>query len=246
MAAANREPAQYSRKIASQPLDGALQELARQSGIQSVFFSRLTEGFQSPGLHGGRFRAVQNCSIRSAPIRQCGTAHPGVSINCCFRPGTSRSRGVDAELSGELAPGWLLGAGYTLNVNHSLLGGELSKETPRHLLKLWTSRQLPGRLQRWSVGGSVHAQSRNTRDGAYCAQSAGVAFGFCSDDELVPFQLVQLALRCGGRADRFSCQCESAGGAQCKQCALNEPVAADMSASSRDIAANDQPGSSAE
>jgi outer-membrane receptor for ferric coprogen and ferric-rhodotorulic acid len=90
---------------------------------------------------------------------------------CCFIPnGTNKSSGVDAELNGELAPGWLIGTGYTFNVNHALDGGELSSATPRHLLKLWSSRQLPGEFQRWTVGGSVQAQSSNFAAGTICAQ----------------------------------------------------------------------------
>ena len=38
--------------IASQPLDSALQEFARQTGVQVIFFSYLTDGKQSPALNG--------------------------------------------------------------------------------------------------------------------------------------------------------------------------------------------------
>jgi hypothetical protein len=46
------ERATYQLQIAGQPLDAALREFARQSGIQLVFFSRLTEGYQAPALQG--------------------------------------------------------------------------------------------------------------------------------------------------------------------------------------------------
>lgn len=39
-------------RITAQPLDEALQEFARQSGMQVIFFSALTEGIQSPGVKG--------------------------------------------------------------------------------------------------------------------------------------------------------------------------------------------------
>jgi len=39
-------------RIASQPLDGALQEFSRQSGLQVIYFSSLTAGIQSPGVTG--------------------------------------------------------------------------------------------------------------------------------------------------------------------------------------------------
>jgi outer membrane receptor for ferric coprogen and ferric-rhodotorulic acid len=90
---------------------------------------------------------------------------------CCFLPnGTNRSRGVDAELNGELAPGWLIGAGYTFNINHAFDGGDLSSTTPRHLFKLWSSTRLPGKLQRWTIGGSVQAQSSNFAGSTICNQ----------------------------------------------------------------------------
>ena len=46
------EPAAYKLHIASQPLDSALQEFARQSGIQILFFSYLTDGQRAPALDG--------------------------------------------------------------------------------------------------------------------------------------------------------------------------------------------------
>ena len=46
------EPTTHTLHIASQPLDGALQEFARQTGIQIIFFSYLTEGHQAPALDG--------------------------------------------------------------------------------------------------------------------------------------------------------------------------------------------------
>src|ERR1700743_1791493 len=46
------EHAPYTLHIASQPLDGALQEFARQTGIQIIFFSFLTDGQRAPALDG--------------------------------------------------------------------------------------------------------------------------------------------------------------------------------------------------
>lgn len=91
----------------------------------------------------------------------------GASTICCYVNGTDLSRGVDLELSGELLPGWLVGLGYTYNLNESAPGGELSSATPLHLLKIWTSRQLPGRFSRFVVGGSLHAQSSAAMGGRF-------------------------------------------------------------------------------
>src|SRR3569833_2811974 len=44
--------ARYEIEIQPQPLGTALQELAKQSGIQIIFFSKLTDGHESPALSG--------------------------------------------------------------------------------------------------------------------------------------------------------------------------------------------------
>jgi outer-membrane receptor for ferric coprogen and ferric-rhodotorulic acid len=99
--------------------------------------------------------------------------------NCCFRSGTSRSKGADLQLSGEIASGWLIGGGYTYNLNQGPVGGELSVQTPKHLLKVWTSKRLNGVLDRWTIGGSVHAQTDvNNGVAFYCAPGASECTGF--------------------------------------------------------------------
>lgn len=42
----------FDLRIAEQPLDEALQEFSRQSGMQVIFFSSITAGIQSPGVKG--------------------------------------------------------------------------------------------------------------------------------------------------------------------------------------------------
>ncbi len=46
------EQATMSLRIAEQPLDEALQEFSRQSGVQVIFFSRITDGHRSRGASG--------------------------------------------------------------------------------------------------------------------------------------------------------------------------------------------------
>lgn len=98
----------------------------------------------------------------------------GAGIGCCYTTTSTRSRGADLELSGELARGWLIGAGYTYNENHARESGTLSSETPKHLFKAWTNARLPGELNRWTIGGSLHAQSRNFRRNDICNGMTGV------------------------------------------------------------------------
>ena len=82
----------YVLHIARQPLEGALQEFARQSGVQIVFFSRVTEGREAPDLNrqytleaaltallkpsGLVFRIINERTVQiSAP--SAGAAHAG-------------------------------------------------------------------------------------------------------------------------------------------------------------------------
>jgi outer membrane receptor for ferric coprogen and ferric-rhodotorulic acid len=130
------------------------------------------------GIKGSWRNGALNGFVVLYDIEQRGVAvlDPSASIAdqqsyspCCFvSSGTNKSKGADAELDGALAAGWLIGAGYTFNTNHNLDGGDLSSETPRHLLKLWSSKQLPGELAHWTIGGSVQAQSSNSADGFLC------------------------------------------------------------------------------
>jgi len=73
--------------------------------------------------------------------------------------GISRSKGFEAEASGELLPGLQVAAGYTFNTTQSETGGPISAQTPRHLLRVNTNYTLPGEWNRLSVGGGVSAQS---------------------------------------------------------------------------------------
>jgi outer membrane receptor for ferric coprogen and ferric-rhodotorulic acid len=114
----------------------------------------------------------------NVPLLDLTSPRPSAPVlYCCYQSGTNRSKGVDAEVNGAVGAGWLIGAGYTFNINHAAEGGDLSSWTPRHLLKLWTSKQLSGSLHRWALGGNVRAQSGNSKTGTDCLQAT--AYGVC-------------------------------------------------------------------
>jgi Secretin and TonB N terminus short domain len=46
------EPDAYTLHIASQPLENALQDFARQTGLEIIVFSSLTDGQRAPALDG--------------------------------------------------------------------------------------------------------------------------------------------------------------------------------------------------
>src|SRR5262245_60683709 len=47
-----RTPEIFTLSIDRQPLDGALQQLADQCGVQMIFFSRVTDGLSAPAIAG--------------------------------------------------------------------------------------------------------------------------------------------------------------------------------------------------
>jgi outer-membrane receptor for ferric coprogen and ferric-rhodotorulic acid len=96
---------------------------------------------------------------------------------CCYLPtGVDRSKGIDLEFNGRVTSGWLIGTGYTYNTNADFDGGDLSTATPRHLFKLWTSVQLPGQFDHWTVGGTVLAQSGTFKENDLCQLNV---LGYC-------------------------------------------------------------------
>lgn len=85
------------------------------------------------------------------------------SYGTCYVNGNiRRSKGFELEASGELLPGLQTMAGYTFNVTRGSDGQSISAETPRHLLRVTTSYNLPGAWHRLTVGGGVSAQSGYT------------------------------------------------------------------------------------
>ncbi|WP_049870502.1 TonB-dependent siderophore receptor [Pseudomonas cremoricolorata] len=82
------------------------------------------------------------------------------------------SKGIDTEISGELAPGWQAIVGYTLNINKQRTAGNpnntgkpMSSQTPKHLFKFFTTYQLPGEFERWKVGLGATIQSDTYKSG---------------------------------------------------------------------------------
>ncbi|MBP0048756.1 TonB-dependent siderophore receptor [Marinobacterium sp. AK62] len=67
------------------------------------------------------------------------------------------SQGVEVDLSGELAPGWHMNAGYTYLDIEDAEGNRTKTETPRHLVKLSSTYRLQS-LPGLTLGGSVRWQ----------------------------------------------------------------------------------------
>jgi len=70
------------------------------------------------------------------------------------------TQGAEAELAGELATGWQLGAGYTYSKTRNKQGQRLMTRIPLHIVKLSTSYRLPGDWNKLTLGASVHWESK--------------------------------------------------------------------------------------
>ncbi|PLY44008.1 TonB-dependent siderophore receptor [Janthinobacterium sp. ROICE36] len=96
---------------------------------------------------------------------------------CSRASGKVRSQGLEAEVSGEVARGLQLSAGYAYTTTTYLedpdkQGKVFSTWTPKHMLRVWSSYTLPGAWDKFSVGAGANLQS-HTLDTAYTFKVAG-------------------------------------------------------------------------
>ena len=88
--------------------------------------------------------------------------------------GKSTSKGVDSEISGELLPGLQVHASYVFNKTNtevgiaSQVGTPLITLAPAHHAKFFTTYQLPGDYNQWTVGGGFNFQSSTYTAGTTC------------------------------------------------------------------------------
>ncbi|MCZ8437485.1 TonB-dependent siderophore receptor [Achromobacter xylosoxidans] len=122
------------------------------------------------GIKGELMDGALNVSLAVFQIRQKNRAQqdpawPCVGQNCYYVAGGEvRSRGFEAEASGNITPYWTVAAGYTFNTSKYLTdtqaGGQpFASFTPKHIFRLWTNYALPTMQRRLSVGGGLQVQS---------------------------------------------------------------------------------------
>jgi outer membrane receptor for ferric coprogen and ferric-rhodotorulic acid len=121
------------------------------------------------GVKGEVLDGRANTTLAVYRIEQTGAAvrdtnYPATygTYQCCFlNKGDVVSQGIDAEISGEVAKGLQLMAGYTYNHNLDKAGdtGRYNSITPKHLLKVWGTYRLPAAMSKWKVGAGAMVQS---------------------------------------------------------------------------------------
>ncbi|MFJ4145438.1 TonB-dependent siderophore receptor [Pseudomonas sp. NPDC089734] len=122
------------------------------------------------GIKGELFDKRMNLSMALFYIKQKDVAYTdlasgencatGGSDNYCYiQGGIKRSKGIDIEASGEVLPGLQVFGGYTFNRLQNSSDMEVAYETPKHMLRLNTSYNLPGEWNRLTLGAGVSADS---------------------------------------------------------------------------------------
>lgn len=84
-------------------------------------------------------------------------SQPGVDYS--YVGTKTRTRGFEAEVSGELSPGWQLQAGYTHKVARNDDGDKVATWEPQDQLSFYTRYKLKGSLDKLTVGGGARWQS---------------------------------------------------------------------------------------
>lgn len=113
-------------------------------------------------LYGGRLNtslAVFRVEQDNEAVRDGTRLAPNGGAAYTAEKGTL-SRGFEAEINGEVAPGWQVGGGYTFRISQKANGDKIQTVTPQNLFKLFTSYRLPGEWNKLVLGGGVNWQSR--------------------------------------------------------------------------------------
>lgn len=119
------------------------------------------------GVKGEFFGGRLNASAAVFKVSQDNLAQStGVNIPGAALPETAyrasegaTSKGIEFELSGELAPDWNLSAGFTKFTATDATGADVNSIYPRQLLRVFSSYRLPGALNKLTLGGGVNWQS---------------------------------------------------------------------------------------
>ncbi len=121
------------------------------------------------GIKGEFFDGRLNASLAWFEIKQDNRAEADLNYNATpSYPGLgyayvgtkAKTKGIEAEISGELAPGWQAQAGYTHKVIRDSDGDKVSTWEPEDQFSFYTSYQLPGALSDLTVGGGARWQSK--------------------------------------------------------------------------------------
>lgn len=163
--------ASYTDIFQPQSAKGFAADAAAQSILVPILGKNYEVGIKGEYL-GGRLNAtislfrIDQTNRAIVPVDQSGCPTFPAS-SCSVASGLVRSKGIDAELQGEVMPGWQVSAGYSYvraryveGVNPTNESRTFDTDYPEHIVKLASFYTLPGELNRWRLGAALHWQSR--------------------------------------------------------------------------------------
>ncbi|MBD8093600.1 TonB-dependent siderophore receptor [Pseudomonas fluorescens] len=116
------------------------------------------------GLKGEFFDGRLNASLAYFEIKEENRAEAdvdftGVTLNDNPYKGIkAKTKGYEAEISGEIAPGWQLQAGYTHKIIRDEHGEKVSTWEPQDQVNFYTTYKLTGPLDNLTLGGGARWQ----------------------------------------------------------------------------------------
>ena len=122
------------------------------------------------GIKGEFYGGRLNTSLAYFEVHESNRAEPDAEYNAdptnpsilYASVGTkAKAKGFEAEMSGELAPGWQAQAGFTHKVIRGSDDEKISTWEPEDQLSLYTTYKFEGPLDRLTIGGGARWQNRS-------------------------------------------------------------------------------------
>lgn len=122
------------------------------------------------GIKGEFYGGRLNTSLAYFEVHESNRAEPDAEYNAdptnpsilYASVGTkAKAKGFEAEMSGELAPGWQAQAGFTHKVIRGSDDEKISTWEPEDQLSLYTTYKFKGPLNRLTIGGGARWQNRS-------------------------------------------------------------------------------------
>lgn len=88
-----------------------------------------------------------------------------------------KSKGIEAEVSGQVLPGWNLAVGLSRTISRNQDGSEFNPYMPKTLLKLATSYRLPGAWSKLILGGNLKWQNATYDEFTFASSGTTYRYG---------------------------------------------------------------------
>ncbi|MBD9415241.1 TonB-dependent siderophore receptor [Pseudomonas sp. PDM16] len=117
------------------------------------------------GIKGEFLDGAVNATLAAFQIEEENRAIPDLNdpnSRAVTAGGKARSRGFEAEVSGQMTEDWFLSANFTHTYKrYDSPNEQVQTYLPKNMLRVWTLYKLPGVLENWNVQAGVSAVSEN-------------------------------------------------------------------------------------